>query len=1567
MKRLAEIFIGAFVNLALCLAVTADTVFTRDGRVHQGQISLGTNATLRVVSPGSTNVVTATNLLRAVFGGAAYNPGFPDITAKLYPNFQKTPKPTLAWQTTDKAVPAPGVMTRNGSFLPGRVIKVNDARIHFGKTTLSRLDASALFLKSLTLAEAKRLHGKPAGVLLLNGDFVHGELRGLNERTLTLNSILFGLHEYETGREAVAVMLKPAAKAGPRHRFKLRDGSQIFAANYKIRDKKIILPGRAIPWPRLAEMTSGPQSNLLQASAAYWEALPATNRQTLLTDDRNKTSLARQYGEWQTRLTNAEAAMAVAKRDLPALAKAEAEALADQAKALAARNAARQKVTANTQAHNQANTALTAARAKLEADCLNLEQAGQALARLIATSHDPARQKLAAAQQNAIAIAVAQAVNNRDLAAAQAAIAQASLARQAAAAAAQTTATTLTAAKAKLTLAQAALTAADNDFQARQKAATDAHTTLANAHSTQLAPALGGWVAAHKALAQALQDQASADAKVFQLGNEVQTATANSQAAAQAAQATATVAAAKAATTMKALTTAQAKLTTATNATATARQTLETLQATGLNPALAKAKTTNRAVTDATKEKAKADQSLVTVKNVAAQAMKTAAETAKLAQTKFEPEQINKDLAATQTLAQQLKALAQAAQTPIDEVIADRQKPAQAALTAATQSLAQAMVEKKAADLALATLKVSIGKAATALANAEQAAVTAQTRAQTALTTHTTATNSAATAMKDFEAKQTATGTAQKTVAEKFGGRQQAAQALGAAAANIIHANFNKTEAVRAAALAEVSLSTATAKATATAEAAETATTAVANVKTQATAAQRVLSTAKSTANKKRTAASKSMNALGTLAPKQSAANTKAALASREFVRAKTAHAAAAQSLATATGQVEKARANLQKIEQVAKVSKNPDEAAVLKKQITEAKQALNQLVKVVQKQATAKMTAAATARTKANTAKDTADRVLTPMNARGVAATTAARLAEAELGAAAGALIAAQSKLNEAMVVQQLADARSATAQAAAAEASRQLTEATAADRAATALAGTVAIALTKAGTGQAAAAKASATAIQQITVAIMAHRAALKVQGEAEATVKLAGKKIDQTATALADAQKFAKQQRGFADAAKQALDALSVGQQKKVMDSVTAATAAITQSQADMTAASEILKPIEAELAMLVQTVLLVEQAEAVVVAIMKTLKAKAVLGAKLAAEKKLLVELSQKAAESFVAVNQKRAMDQVTKAGTDLTEAKADQAAAGKESMTIKLKTADATTVFVMAGQTQRDAEAGVKLARTALAKALEEKARAGMLAGEKAKPAADAKARLADLIAEQKLAVAAAGKAKADLAKVTADQVRATQAFNSANTAVVAVVLSHRAAGMAARESDEKAKAARVISRKLNEELAALELQAAAWKAQTARIVSDRSRLTARWQTPATQQATRLNTAFTQAVTVRTAAEQALAAAHAAVASQELARRTAIETGLASDTAELKAQQAEADAWRELVQAQQAATETEADNKKSLEEYRDKKKQADTVRGKQSTAQREATTSKAQLTRLKPAFEAIVQP
>ena len=84
-------------------------------------------------------------------------------------------------------------------------------------------------------------------------------------------------------------------------------------------------------------------------------------------------------------------------------------------------------------------------------------------------------------------------------------------------------------------------------------------------------------------------------------------------------------------------------------------------------------------------------------------------------------------------------------------------------------------------------------------------------------------------------------------------------------------------------------------------------------------------------------------------------------------------------------------------------------------------------------------------------------------------------------------------------------------------------------------------------------------------------------------------------------------------------------------------------------------------------------------------------------------------------------------------------------------------------------------------------------------------------------------------------------------------------------------------------------------------------------------------------------------------------------------GLASDLAELKAQQTEAMAWRELTLARQAAARAEEVEMKSVEELREKKLASDGVRAKLAKAQGEASLAQAQLTRLKPAFDAIVRP
>jgi hypothetical protein len=226
---------------------------------------------------------------------------------------------------------------------------------------------------------------------------------------------------------------------------------------------------------------------------------------------------------------------------------------------------------------------------------------------------------------------------------------------------------------------------------------------------------------------------------------------------------------------------------------------------------------------------------------------------------------------------------------------------------------------------------------------------------------------------------------------------------------------------------------------------------------------------------------------------------------------------------------------------------------------------------------------------------------------------------------------------------------------------------------------------------------------------------------------------------------------------------------------------------------------------------------------------------------------------------------------------------------------------------------------------------------------------------------------AAQKPKAELARAAARRVQAKNAFQSAQAAVVRLVQAVNTADKAEQEAEAKARAGRIIFLKLTEDLATHEAQATAWRGRSARIQAHLNQLIAKRQTPARQLATRLATESTRELAARGAAERVLAAANAMVTAQELARRRAIDVGLALDLAELKAQQSEAMAWRELTLARQAAARAEEVEMKSVEEFREKKLASDTVRAKLAKARGEASLARAQLTRLKPAFDAIVRP
>lgn len=1479
------------------------------------------------------------------------------------------------WLPDDKAIPSAGIMTWDGSFIPQQVKKVDGEKVYYSNTGIARLNVSTIFLRPLSIVEANKLRNKPTGVLLMNGDFIEGALNSLDDKLITISSVLFGLKNYKPNEEAIAVVLKSAIKPVSRHHFKLRDGSRIFAKKFKIKGAQIILSappfqGRTIPFSQVSEMTYGHLPSLLQASTIHWENLSGLGRQLLETRDRENLSIVQQHEDWRARLTDAGKVTAEANKELPPLVKAETDAQTAKAKALSLRDAARQKVTAKTQAHAQSKTALTAARSKLDSDCHQIDLKSEALANLISTGQNPKLQILAHTQRKSDSVSLAHMINARDLIEIQAEITLASTAQKAAESAVKASVANITAFKAKLTASATALAAAEKDLQPKQKAAADAHTTLTNALKSSLQPAFKQMAASNREFVDAGQRQAKAEQKIRQLNIATQMATANFQGLdneTKTAVTAVTSAKTKTTTVTTGVTTATTKLTTATNAVKNAKQTLESLQKTQLYPAIDKAEAAESDLTLTIQATPKADQLLADMNKVVAQAMKTMAEANKLAQTKFEPEQVKKDLVATLALAEQLKILTAAARAPIDDINATRKTRTLAIGLAATNSLVTAMANKKTADQTMVTLKENIAKATTVHANAENAAVAAEAKAKIALSLATAATNTLSVAMKDFESKQSAAATMQKTMVGKFTALQQATQAAGTTRKVVIQANFIKSRAGPTALAAKTRLTKATDNSTAAGDAGKNATATASAAKTLYTAANSTLTTAKSNVNKKKSAANTARNALATLAKKQTPANAKTAMAHKKYVRAQLAHSAAQQSLAAATNKVEMAKGELQKIEQRAKDTKDEDKVAALKRQVTEAKQVLSRLTNVRQKQSASKVTATLAALAKAKNAKDAADKALTALNVQVTIATTAAHKTAMELAIATAQLNAAQAKLDQATVNQRLANVRSTSTQSGIATAKQVLTEATTGDKAAKALVTVTTTAATKAGIDRITTGKTLITATQQATASTMAHRASVKVQAEADTRVKMAKENVDKAAKNLEAEKPLAPQQRTFADKAKRILDELSTSQQKNAKDTVTAAAAAITKAQADVASANQALKAIEMELTALAPTLLLMNQTEAAAMTLINTLGGGAVTEVKLTAEKKALMDLTRKAMGSYVNVHQKGAMAKATAANTALTQAKANKTAADKASTMIKLKAADAVTVLQKAEQVLRDAEAGIKTAEIALAKAQEEQAMAEKLTEETTKQTAGAKASLTQLTTEQKLAVTAATTAKAGLTKAMADQVKVNQALNAANKAIITMMLSRKTAKKAVQDSEEKMLAARIASEKLSKELTILELQATAWREKAARVGGGLARLKALWHSPATRKATSLSTASTQALTNRGNAEKALAAANLAVATQELARRAAIEVGLTSDGAELKAQQVEGDGWKELVLAKQEAEQAETDYMKTVEDYRARKQEADAVRGKLSKAQAETNLSNTNLARLKPAYDSIIRP
>ena len=251
-------------------------------------------------------------------------PGFSKhpLTTKVHPQ-------TNSWQPDDTAIPSKGVLTTDGSFFAQQATDANRAHISIGDIQLERKQVGTLFMRPLSIFETRKLINKPPGVLLTDGTFTEGKLLRLNNTTVTISSILFGLKKLKRGIDAAAVVVNPIQPINPQHSILLNDGSLLYGKKYKVRNNMLELPGHPLqqkyfPLNQVTEILSGHQPSHVELAEQKWRSHSALGHQFLGERTQRNMEIITRFREAQIKLAAAEKSYAKAMRALPAAEKSEA-------------------------------------------------------------------------------------------------------------------------------------------------------------------------------------------------------------------------------------------------------------------------------------------------------------------------------------------------------------------------------------------------------------------------------------------------------------------------------------------------------------------------------------------------------------------------------------------------------------------------------------------------------------------------------------------------------------------------------------------------------------------------------------------------------------------------------------------------------------------------------------------------------------------------------------------------------------------------------------------------------------------------------------------------------------------------------------------------------------------------------------------------------------------------------------------------------------------------------------------------------------------------------------------
>lgn len=188
----------------------------------------------------------------------------------LPPNAPSAPAPGERRLGLDR-----GVVTWDGSFLAAPLASADDTSLQFGGAqkdfALSTVNAARIVFQNLSAQRAAKIEPGRSGVLLVNGDFVDGEFKGLDRGRVKLSSVLFGLKFFDATYEVVAVILRDPAPGAPTFRVKASDGSVLLVKKFAMAADGLTmedatLRGYKVPAQELVELRQGSGTNLFSAT-----------------------------------------------------------------------------------------------------------------------------------------------------------------------------------------------------------------------------------------------------------------------------------------------------------------------------------------------------------------------------------------------------------------------------------------------------------------------------------------------------------------------------------------------------------------------------------------------------------------------------------------------------------------------------------------------------------------------------------------------------------------------------------------------------------------------------------------------------------------------------------------------------------------------------------------------------------------------------------------------------------------------------------------------------------------------------------------------------------------------------------------------------------------------------------------------------------------------------------------------------------------------------------------------------------------------------------------------------